>query len=171
MLQCLYSWHFGSFYIFLFPFCNTIIYIYVKFSKRGQPCWTTLLYFIGCVNMVSSFIFISLFSCFFPYICLYIFCLKLIYHKTQVSEWNFQRDHRMFGHHGRKECNMLLEFKIFGYMNIICDISWLICLCTEWWGCPCNNMKAVFCWNKTQFETLGQTVLNTDNPCKLLGFN
>jgi hypothetical protein len=49
--------------------------------------------------------------------------------------------------------------------------SWLIYLCTEWWGCPYNDMRAVFCWNKTQFETLGQTVLNTDNPCKLLGFN
>lgn len=62
------SWHFDSFYLFLFPFCNNMIYIYVKVSKREQLCWTPLLYFIGCVNMVSSFIFVSLFSCLFPYI-------------------------------------------------------------------------------------------------------
>ena len=39
------------------------IYTYVKQSRRkGQPCRTSLLIFIGCVNEESSFIFISLFS-------------------------------------------------------------------------------------------------------------
>jgi len=54
-------------------------FMYVTVGERGHPCQASLLIFVGCVNVLSSFIY-------FLVLCIYIYTYTYTYTYIQVSQ-------------------------------------------------------------------------------------